>query len=155
MEEEPPSSVVSMFCGVFTGETVGEDVLVRDDLIVFLSSGLVVLGVTDVAGLGCKPFEDDDNSSNQIINDFHHYLDLATISSRLISDWISWTNCCWNRLITESHLTNIDSLRCHWICELNEVTHCATHGDLYGNVDPSEGHTVLHGNSQSHTTNTL
>ncbi len=72
-----------------------------------------------------------------------------------VSDWTSWTSRCWNRLITEYHLTNVDSLKCHWICELNEVTGCSTHGDLYGNVDPSEGHTVLHVTSQSHTTNTL
>ncbi len=67
MEEEPPSLVVSVFCvglvggGVFTGETVGEDVPVRDNLIVLLSDGVVVLGVTDIAGLGCNPSEDDDN----------------------------------------------------------------------------------------------
>ncbi len=63
-----------------------------------------------------------------------------------VSDWISWTSWCWNRLITESHLTNVDYLRCHSRCELD-----ITHGDLYGNADPSEGHTVLHGTSQSHT----
>ncbi len=72
---------------------------------------------------------------------------LLTISSRLINEWTRWTSCYRNKLTTESHLTNVDSLRWHWICELNEVTHCATHGDLYGNVDPSEGHTVLHGTS--------
>ena len=62
VEDEPPSSVVSVICGgLVVGETVGEVILVRDDLIILLSDGLVVLDVTNVTGLGCNPSEEDDD----------------------------------------------------------------------------------------------